>query len=61
MNTQLIDSLAQIIDIAINRLDLEEQTNQILISVITQMELIIGYRNKPELQHLDKFINLPMR
>jgi predicted nucleic acid-binding protein len=61
MNTQLIDSLAQIIDIAINRLDLEEQTNQISISVITQMELIIGCRNKPELQHLDKFINLPMR
>jgi predicted nucleic acid-binding protein len=41
---------------AIDCLQLIEQQFQLTISVVTQMELIIGCRNKVELQDLRKFL-----
>lgn len=57
VDTDILIDVSRNVEISINRLDLEEQKNQITISVITQMELIIGCRNKLELQHLDKFLS----
>ncbi|HED38580.1 MAG TPA: type II toxin-antitoxin system VapC family toxin [Ignavibacteria bacterium] len=41
---------------AINRLKLEEERANLQISLITQMELIVGCNNKRELQSLNKFL-----
>ncbi|MBN2011504.1 type II toxin-antitoxin system VapC family toxin [candidate division KSB1 bacterium] len=41
---------------AIQRLDIEAQASLLTISVITQMELLIGCRNKNELRILDHFL-----
>jgi predicted nucleic acid-binding protein len=41
---------------AINCLKLIEQQFQLTVSAVTQMELIIGCRNKVELQELKKFL-----
>ena len=57
VDTDILIDVSRNIDIAINRLDLEEKTNQISISVITEMELIVGCRNKLELQHINKFLS----
>ncbi|OBQ20270.1 type II toxin-antitoxin system VapC family toxin [Anabaena sp. AL93] len=57
VDTYILIDVSRNIDIAINRLDLEEKTNQISISVITEMELIVGCRNKLELQHINKFLS----
>ena len=42
--------------IAIDRLNEEQKTSIIAISSITQMELIVGCRNKNELKQLEKFL-----
>ena len=42
---------------AINCLLRLEQTSALAISVVSQMELIVGCRNKKELQDLEKFLN----
>ena len=52
----LIDVLRGEID-AINFLQTQSKQTQIAISVVTQMELIVGCRNKNELQSLNKFLN----
>lgn len=57
VDTDILIDVSRNIDIAINRLDLGEKTNQISISVITEMELIVGCRNKLELQHINKFLS----
>jgi len=41
---------------AIKRLEEERKTSMLAISSVTQMELLIGCRNKTELKHLDKFL-----
>lgn len=41
---------------AVNFLKKHEQQPTLAISVVTQMELIVGCRNKAELQHLEKFL-----
>ena len=51
----LIDAGLKIVK-AINYLQRLEQENTLGVSVITQMELIIGCRNKRELSSLDKFL-----
>lgn len=51
----LIDAGCSIGD-AVSFLQRTEQTGQLLISTITQMELIVGARNKSELRLLEKFL-----
>jgi predicted nucleic acid-binding protein len=42
---------------AIGYLSRLEKTSELAISVITHLELIVGCRNKTELQDLEKFLN----
>jgi predicted nucleic acid-binding protein len=48
--------VANNISTAIDRLKLEARSLSLVVSVITQMELIVGCRNKTELQYLKKFL-----
>ena len=43
-------------DAAIDCLDRSEQRTRLAISVVTQMELVVGCRNKQELRELEKFL-----
>jgi predicted nucleic acid-binding protein len=51
----LIDAGRSIAD-AINFLQRTEQTGTLAVSAITQMELIVGARNKNELRIIEKFL-----
>lgn len=51
----LIDAALQVDD-AIKCLDSLEAASSLAVSVVTQMELIIGCRNKTELRKLDQFL-----
>lgn len=51
----LIDSAMKIND-AVDCLDAIEQRSMLAISVITQMELFVGCRNKSELKKVDSFL-----
>ncbi len=51
----LIDAARQVSE-AVNRLDDIEQRSALAISVITQMELFVGCRNKVELRNTDHFL-----
>jgi predicted nucleic acid-binding protein len=51
----LID-VARSIDTAIDRLNTESQNARLVISVVTQMELLVGCRNAIELQNLQRFL-----
>ena len=51
----LIDS-ARSIQVAIDKLESLTNDYSIAISIITKMELIVGCRNKNELQNLEKFL-----
>ena len=52
----LIDASRNVSD-AIDCLDRLEKGSKLAISVVTQMELIVGCRNKVELQRLKQFFN----
>ena len=56
VDTDILIDVANNILTAIDRLQLEARTLSLAVSVITQMELIVGCRNKTELQHLKKFL-----
>ena len=51
----LIDAARQVSE-AVDRLDDIEQRSALAISVITQMELFVGCRNKAELRNTDHFL-----
>jgi len=51
----LIDAALQI-SAAVNCLDDLEQKAALAISVITQMELLVGCRNKTELRNTERFL-----
>ena len=54
VNTDILIDVANGITVAIERLS--EVESRLAISVVTQMELIVGCRNKTELQHLKTFL-----
>ena len=56
VDTDILIDVANNISTAIDRLKLEAQSLSLVVSVITQMELIVGCRNKTELQYLKKFL-----
>ncbi|MGH2413028.1 MAG: type II toxin-antitoxin system VapC family toxin [Microcystaceae cyanobacterium] len=56
VDTDILIDVAREIQIAINRLQLEAKNAVLAISVITKMELIVGCRNKTELQSLQQFL-----
>ena len=56
IDTDILIDVSRGIPIAINRLQSEAENSTLAISSITQMELIVGCRNKTELQNLEKFL-----
>lgn len=56
IDTDILINVSREIPIAINRLQSEIKNSTLAISSITQMELIVGCRNKTELQNLEKFL-----
>ncbi|MBI1939431.1 MAG: type II toxin-antitoxin system VapC family toxin [Ignavibacteriales bacterium] len=56
IDSDILIDVAREVDTAIERLDEERKTSITTISSVTQMELVVGCRNKTELKHLDKFL-----
>jgi predicted nucleic acid-binding protein len=56
IDTDILIDAARSITPALDRLEQEEQSSTLAISVITQMELTIGCRNRGELQQLNNFL-----
>ncbi|MCP4423961.1 MAG: type II toxin-antitoxin system VapC family toxin [Chloroflexi bacterium] len=56
VDTDILIDAGRGINTAIDYLEQIEEQNQIAISAITQMELIVGCRNKAELRSLEKFL-----
>ncbi|MGB3188181.1 MAG: type II toxin-antitoxin system VapC family toxin [Limnoraphis sp.] len=56
IDTDILIDVARSVNTAIERLNLETQTASPIITIITQMELMVGCRNKTELQHLQRFL-----
>lgn len=56
VDTDVLVDAGRGVDEAITCLEQVEQQSSATISVVTQMELIIGCRNKAELRKLDRFL-----
>ena len=56
VDTDILIDVGRGINVAINRLQSEAKNLTLTISTITEMELIVGCRNKVELQQLRKFL-----
>ena len=56
IDTDILIDAGRSIGDAVSFLQHIEHTDQLLISTITQMELIVGARNKNELRLLEKFL-----
>jgi len=57
VDTDILIDVARGDDDAIDCLSRFEKTSSLAISAVTQMELIVGCRNKTELHNLEKFLN----
>lgn len=55
VDTDILIDAARCIDDAVNCLQQIEDTSSLAISAVTQMELIIGCRNKKELKSLEHY------
>lgn len=56
VDTDILIDAARCIDDAVNCLQKIEDTSSLAVSTVTQMELIIGCRNKKELKSLEHFL-----
>jgi predicted nucleic acid-binding protein len=56
IDSDILIDVGRNIKTAIARLEEERKTSMTAISSVTQMELIVGCRNKTELKHLDVFL-----
>ena len=56
IDTDILIDAARSITLALTRLEQEERSSTLSISAITQMELIVGCRNRGELQQLNDFL-----
>jgi predicted nucleic acid-binding protein len=56
IDTDIMIDLAAEIDAAINSLDVLEQHSTLAVSVITEMELVVGCRNKTELRNTQRIL-----
>jgi len=56
IDTDILIDISQGIVTAIERIKKEELNNELCVSIITKMELIIGCRNKGEAEKLKKFL-----
>ena len=56
IDTDVLIDVARSINTAIDRLNAEVQTSTLAISTITYMKLVVGCRNRGELQALQQFL-----
>jgi len=56
IDTDILIDVARKVKEAVDRLDEEEQTSALGTSIVVQMELIVGCRNKEELNKLNRFL-----
>jgi predicted nucleic acid-binding protein len=56
IDTDILIDVGRKVKEAIDRIDNEEKTSALGISIVTQMELIVGCRNKKELNALNRFL-----
>jgi predicted nucleic acid-binding protein len=56
VDTDILIDVGRGIDVAVERLQSEAEKSTLAISTIAEMELIVGCRNKIELQQLQKFL-----
>jgi predicted nucleic acid-binding protein len=56
IDTDILIDVSRNADKSINYLEILEKSHSLAISSITQMELIVGCRNKQELAVLDRFL-----
>lgn len=56
VDTDILIDVSRGIQVALNRLQSEANNSTLTISAITQMELMVGCRNKTELQNLERFL-----
>lgn len=56
IDTDVLIDVARSVNTAIDRLTAEAQTSTLVISTITYMELVVGCRNRNELQALQQFV-----
>lgn len=56
VDTDILIDAGRAVDTAVTRLETEAQTSTLAISIITQMELIVGCRNPNELQTVERFL-----
>lgn len=56
IDTDILIDAGRAVEVAVMRLEFEAQTLTLTISVVTQMELIVGCRNLMELQALEQFL-----
>lgn len=56
VDTDVLIEVSRGAEVAVNCLQEIEARNSLTISVVTQMELVVGCRNKLELQELEKFL-----
>lgn len=57
IDTDILIDASRAIDEAITCLDEIEKRSALAISVVTEMELVVGCRNKTELRVLDRFLH----
>ena len=56
VDTDILIDASRRIEAALERLEREEQSSTLAISTITQMELMVGCRDREELQKLKRFL-----
>jgi predicted nucleic acid-binding protein len=56
VDTDILIDVGRNINAAVKCLEAEEQVVTVGLSIVTQMELIVGCRNKKELNALDRFL-----
>lgn len=56
VDTDVLIDAGRAVEVAVTQLEIASQNSTLVISTITQMELIIGCRNRAELQILEQFL-----
>lgn len=56
VDTDVLIDAGRAVEVAVAQLEMAAQTSTLAVSAITQMELIVGCRNRVELQILERFL-----
>lgn len=56
MDTDVLIDAGRAVDVAITQLETATESSRLAVSIITQMELIVGCRNRAELQTMERFL-----